>query len=99
MQTPNMRRRQILQGAGLGALMATGVPAAFAAATASDGTGTYDWKTVPFGAGGFIDGFVYHPTQAGVLYARTDIGGMYRFDAAARAWVPLLDHLAKADSD
>jgi len=94
-----MRRRQIIKGAGLGALMATGVPTAFAATTASDGTGAYAWKTVPFGAGGFIDGFVYHPKQAGVLYARTDIGGMYRFEPATRSWVPLLDHLAKADSD
>ena len=94
-----MLRRRLLQGAGLGALMGTGLPAAFAAAAASAGIGPYTWKTIPFGAGGFIDGFVYHPKKAGVLYARTDIGGMYRFDPGARSWVPLLDHLGRSDGD
>ena len=93
-----MLRRRLLKGAGLGALLGTGLPA-FAAAAPAGATGPYDWKTIPFGAGGFIDGFVYHPKKAGVLYARTDIGGMYRFDPAGRAWVPLLDHLGRSDGD
>jgi len=93
-----MLRRQLLKGAGLGALMASGLPAAFAAATPAD-AGPYTWKTIPFGAGGFIDGFVYHPRKAGVLYARTDIGGMYRFEPATRSWTPLLDQMGKSDGD
>jgi hypothetical protein len=59
----------------------------------------YHWQTVPFGAGGFVDGFLYHPRTPGILYARTDIGGMYRFDFEARRWIPLLDHLGKDDGD
>ena len=94
-----MRRRQLLKGAGLGALTATGLPAAFAATGLADTDGPYTWKTVPFGAGGFIDGFVYHPRKQGVLYARTDIGGMYRFEPATRSWTPLLDQMGKSDGD
>lgn len=59
----------------------------------------YSFQTVPFGAGGFVDGFVYHPKQKDILYARTDIGGMYRFDFANRRWIPLLDHLSHDDAD
>ena len=99
MKEPDMFRRQILKGAALGALLGTRAGAAFAAAGAGEGAGPYAWKSVNFGAGGFIDGFVYHPKAAGVLYARTDIGGAYRFDPPTRSWVPLLDHLGHADGD
>ncbi len=57
----------------------------------------YQWAQVPFGAGGFVDGFEYHPKAPGLLYARTDIGGLYRYDPAAKAWIPLLDHLGHDD--
>ena len=59
----------------------------------------YSWATIPFGGGGFVDGFLYHPKQQGILYARTDIGGMYRYDYASRSWIPLLDHLGHDDGD
>jgi hypothetical protein len=86
-----MQRRQLLQAAGLFAT----VPA-----WAADAPGSaYDWRSLTFGGGGFIDGFVFHPREQGLLYARTDIGGAYRFDAAAQRWLPLLDHLGKADAD
>lgn len=70
-----------------------------AAAPVLLGTGPYRWQSVPFGAGGFIDGFLYHPRQPGILYARTDIGGMYRFDFEGKRWLPLLDHLGHDDAD
>ena len=95
MDERKLLRRRLLQGAGAFALLGARLPRALAA----DATGPYDWKTVPFGAGGFIDGFVYHPKTAGVLYARTDIGGLYRFDPAARSWVPLIDQMGHADGD
>jgi photosystem II stability/assembly factor-like uncharacterized protein len=59
----------------------------------------YAWKTLPYGAGGFVDGFVFHPKEPGLLYARTDIGGAYRFEAKTQGWTPLLDFLPKADGD
>lgn len=54
---------------------------------------SFNWMQVPFGGGGFVDGFLYHPKEKGLLYARTDIGGAYRFDSAKKRWSPLLDHL------
>lgn len=93
-----MFRRDLIKGAGLCALLGTHERAAFSASGAQAG-GPYEWKSVPFGAGGFIDGFVFHPRERGLLYARTDIGGVYRFDPAAKSWLPLLDHLPKADAD
>jgi len=87
-----LQRRQFVQGIGLGLLLGS-------AAHAQPAVSPYDWKSVPFGGGGFIDGFVFHPREPGLLYARTDIGGAYRFDPASQRWLPLLDHLAKADAD
>ena len=72
----------------------------FAAAQAEAGKPEpYGWTVVPFGGGGYVDGFVYHPREKGLLYARTDVGGIYRFDYGARRWVQLLDHLGHADAD
>ncbi len=59
----------------------------------------YAWMPAPFGGGGFVDGFVFHPTQAGLLYARTDIGGCYRWDPAAKAWIGLNDSLGRDETD
>lgn len=60
---------------------------------------SYDWKTIPFEGGGFVDGFLYHPKSPGILYARTDVGGMYRFDFARKSWVPLMDGFGRDDWD
>jgi hypothetical protein len=66
---------------------------------AAAGEEAYDWRSVPFGGAGFVDGFVYHPKQKDILYARTDIGGMYRYDFAAKRWLPLFGHIGHADGD
>lgn len=62
-------------------------------------TPAYKWSTVPWGGGGYVDGFAYHPKVKDLLYARTDVGGVYRFDFVARRWIPLLDSLSHADGD
>ncbi len=84
----------------LAGLCAAAVLAAFGgmAHAADPAPQPYTWQTIPFGAGGFVDGFLYHPKKAGILYARTDIGGMYRYDYGAKAWVPLLDGLGHDES-
>ncbi len=58
----------------------------------------HSWRNVQINGGGFLTGIVYHPTQQGLVYARTDIGGAYRWNASTNAWIPLNDQLGRADS-
>ena len=57
----------------------------------------YTWRNVQIVAGGFVDGLVFNPAARDVLYARTDIGGAYRWDPATKRWMPLLDWLGADD--
>ena len=59
-------------------------------ATRPDGT-PYVWKNVAIRGGGFVSGVVFSPVKAGIVYARTDVGGAYRFDPEHAEWVPLTD--------
>lgn len=75
----------------LGALALAGLPA-------QAGTpAPYTWAGAPMGGGGFVDGFVYHPTVPGLLYARTDIGGAYRRDGTNENWVPITDGMPRQE--
>ncbi|MFF5713968.1 RICIN domain-containing protein [Streptomyces sp. NPDC012756] len=61
------------------------------------GTGPYAWKNAPVVGGGYVTGLVFNPREKGLLYARTDMGGAYRWDAAAEQWIPLTDWLGEKD--
>ncbi len=54
----------------------------------------YVWNPVRIVAGGYVPGLVAHPTEPGLIYARTDIGSVYRWDAGAQQWSPLTDFQA-----
>ncbi|MGA3132715.1 MAG: hypothetical protein ABSD59_18065 [Terracidiphilus sp.] len=58
---------------------------------------TYSWKKVQIVGAGFVDGIVFHPTTHDVRYARTDIGGAYRWDATRNRWQPMLDWVPYRD--
>jgi hypothetical protein len=77
------------------------VAAAILSLPAGAGAGEpgYSWSTVPWGGGGYVDGFVYHPKVKNLLYARTDVGGAYRYDFAAKRWIPLQDMQGHDDGD
>jgi hypothetical protein len=51
----------------------------------------YNWKNVAIKGGGFVTGLITHPNAPGVVYARTDIGGAYRWNPTNNSWIPLLD--------
>lgn len=65
-----------------------GAPSAWAARSAAL---PYAWRNVKVGAGGFIPGIVFSRVEKGLAYARSDMGGAYRFDAAQARWMPLQD--------
>ena len=57
----------------------------------------YVWGNVRFDGGGFVSAVIFHPKSENVLYARTDVGGLYRFDFANNRWIPLMDWISQAD--
>ncbi|MEC4893389.1 MAG: hypothetical protein SAL07_09370 [Oscillatoria sp. PMC 1051.18] len=46
----------------------------------------YEWKNVKIGGGGFVTGIVVHPTVPDIVYARTDVGGLYGWNSTNQSW-------------
>jgi photosystem II stability/assembly factor-like uncharacterized protein len=61
-------------------------------------TASYTWQNAAWGGGGFVTGTLFHPKVAGLVYARTDVGGLYRRDPGSSKWVALNDSLTRDDS-
>src|SRR3954469_26070712 len=59
-----------------------------ASAAAAD---PYSWKNVRIDGGGFVPSIVFNPGEKNLVYARTDIGGAYRWTESTQSWTPLLD--------
>ncbi len=59
--------------------------------TRAQTTEQYNWGNVAIGGGGFVSGIITSKTQPGLMYARTDVGGAYRWDIANSKWIPLVD--------
>ncbi|MFF4031823.1 WD40/YVTN/BNR-like repeat-containing protein [Streptomyces sviceus] len=57
----------------------------------------YVWKNAQVVGGGYVTGLVFNPREKGLLYARTDMGGAYRWDTAAERWIPLTDWIGEKD--
>ncbi|MEV7090724.1 1,4-beta-glucanase [Streptomyces sp. NPDC093085] len=86
--------------AGTGAASAAPRPAPGASpagAAAPAAAQAYRWRTAAIGGTGFVTGVLFHPAVRGLAYARTDIGGAYRWDEATAAWTALTDHLGWDD--
>src|ERR1035437_2575016 len=52
-------------------------------------TQVYNWKSVAIKGGGYIPAFIYSHVAPNLLYARTDMGGAYRWNASKRIWISL----------
>ncbi|MBM7439741.1 sialidase family protein [Streptomyces sp. HB132] len=93
------RRRTVLAGAAVVAASASVLPAAGAAAAARRPAKSepYRWRTAAIGGTGFVTGLLFHPAVRGLVYARTDIGGAYRWDDRRSRWTALTDHIGWDD--
>ena len=65
-----------------------------AKAASADISDTMTWDTVRIDGGGFVNGVISGKTQ---MYARTDVGGAYRFDHQKQEWVQLMSFINEAD--
>jgi hypothetical protein len=66
---------------------------------AAAGAPSYSWTNVRVVGGGYIPGVYFHPAQQNLVYARTDVGGAYRWGPSDTQWVPLLDFTPMANWD
>lgn len=57
----------------------------------------YEWGNVRFDGGGFVSAIMPSPLVDGLVYARTDVGGVYRYDKSLGQWIPLMDFINQSD--
>jgi hypothetical protein len=60
-------------------------------------TPSYTWRNVEIVGGGFVPGIIFNQTQPNLIYARTDIGGAYRWNPTTNRWLPLTDWISWDD--
>ncbi|WNZ07533.1 cellulose binding domain-containing protein [Streptomyces sp. 11x1] len=97
-----MRRTRILTAVlALAAGLLAGSPPVVAAERAEESVAvaadTYTWTNARIDGGGFVPGIVFNRKERNLAYARTDIGGAYRWVEASKTWTPLLDSIGWDD--
>ena len=73
-----------------------------AAAIPSEDTaapGPYLWKNVVIKGGGFVSGITTSRALPGLVYARTDVGGVYRSDPVNKGCGPITDWVGRNDGN
>lgn len=58
---------------------------------------SYNWQNVQIGGGGYVDNIIYNPGEKDLIYARTDMGGAYRWNPSTERWIPLTDTIGFDD--
>ncbi|OMD45931.1 xyloglucanase [Paenibacillus borealis] len=80
------------------AAMSSSLFTAFPAAAHAAASEAYNWKSVVTGAGGgFVPGIIFNQTEPNLIYARTDIGGAYRWNQATGSWISISDAVGWVD--
>ncbi|WP_405951690.1 cellulose binding domain-containing protein [Streptomyces prunicolor] len=87
------RTRTLLAVLALAAGLLAGGPSALATDTPGGtlAADTYTWHNARIDGGGFVPGIVFNRSEKNLAYARTDIGGAYRWQETTKTWTPLLD--------
>lgn len=57
----------------------------------------YHYENLPIPGGGYVTGFLFHPKKENILYARTDIGGCYKFNYDSQKWESLTESVSMRD--
>jgi len=57
----------------------------------------WEWGNVEIVGGGFVPNIVYNPTEEGLVYARTDIGGAYKLNKETNRWECITDFIGGDD--
>jgi len=70
---------------------ATGAGGAVGSGGSTTPTGPYTWGNVALGGGGFVSAVIASTAEKNLFYARTDVGGFYRWNEAGQSWIPLTD--------
>jgi xyloglucan-specific exo-beta-1,4-glucanase len=65
---------------------------------AATSTEAHAWRTVAMGGTGFVTGLVAHPKQKNLFYARTDVGGAYRWNETLGGWSPMTDWVSPSET-
>jgi hypothetical protein len=59
----------------------------------------HTFKNVRMGGGGLVSGIEYSSAQQDLVYARTDVGGAYRWDQGLQEWIPITDFIGNNTAD
>lgn len=65
-----------------------------AAESSTSATDTMNWGAVQISGGGFVSGIV---TGKSAMYARTDVGGAYKYNYQTQSWDQLMAFITEAD--
>src|SRR5258707_8792694 len=96
------RRRLLLFVLTLAITLTALVPAIImplrAAHAAAASTQAYTWNNaVTGGGGGFVPNIIFNQKQQNLIFARTDIGGAYRWNQSTGTWTQLLNWVTPAN--
>ena len=53
----------------------------------------WEWSNVEIVGGGFVPNIIYNPTEEGLAYCRTDIGGAYKLNNETGRWECITDFI------
>ncbi|MHA4739551.1 fibronectin type III domain-containing protein [Dyadobacter sp. MSC1_007] len=59
----------------------------------------HTFKNVRMGGGGLVSGVEYSLAEQNLVYARTDVGGAYRWNQASQEWIAITDFMGNNTAD